>query len=55
MFKFVDNGYSKLGIGMLYVKEVRDKNQKSVLIRAATAIGETRESVKLHFSEKFLI
>ncbi|PAV57172.1 hypothetical protein WR25_14067 [Diploscapter pachys] len=39
VFKFVDNGYSKLGIGMLYVKEVRDKNQKSVLIRAATAIG----------------
>lgn len=55
VFKFVDNGYSKLGIGMLYVKEIKDKNQKSVLIRAATAIGETWESVKLNFSEKLEI
>ncbi|VDM52270.1 unnamed protein product [Angiostrongylus costaricensis] len=37
VFKLVDKQYSKVGIGMLHLKEVDGK--KSVLVRAATAIG----------------
>uniref|UniRef100_A0A7I4Y8E6 RanBD1 domain-containing protein n=1 Tax=Haemonchus contortus TaxID=6289 RepID=A0A7I4Y8E6_HAECO len=37
VFKLVDKQYTKLGVGMLHLKEVDGK--KSVLVRAATAIG----------------
>ncbi|KJH50822.1 hypothetical protein DICVIV_02972 [Dictyocaulus viviparus] len=37
VFKLIDKQYSKIGVGMLYLKEVDGK--KSVLVRAATAIG----------------
>ncbi|VDM68281.1 unnamed protein product [Strongylus vulgaris] len=37
VFKLVEKQYTKLGVGMLHLKEVDGK--KSVLVRAATAIG----------------
>ncbi|WKY00741.1 hypothetical protein Q1695_015069 [Nippostrongylus brasiliensis] len=37
VFKLVDKQYTKLGVGMLHLKEIDGK--KSVLVRAATAIG----------------
>ncbi|KIH56526.1 hypothetical protein ANCDUO_13293 [Ancylostoma duodenale] len=37
VFKLVDKQYSKMGVGMLHLKEIDGK--KSVLVRAATAIG----------------
>ncbi|VDO18987.1 unnamed protein product [Heligmosomoides polygyrus] len=37
VFKLVDKQYTKLGVGMLHLKEIDGK--KSVLIRAATTIG----------------
>ncbi|VDO20059.1 unnamed protein product [Haemonchus placei] len=37
VFKLVDKQYTKLGVGMLHLKEADGK--KSVLVRAATAIG----------------
>ncbi|KHJ89433.1 hypothetical protein OESDEN_10741 [Oesophagostomum dentatum] len=37
VFKLVEKQYTKLGVGMLHLKEIDGK--KSVLVRAATAIG----------------
>ncbi|RCN47770.1 hypothetical protein ANCCAN_06107 [Ancylostoma caninum] len=37
VFKLVDKQYTKMGVGMLHLKEIDGK--KSVLVRAATAIG----------------
>ncbi|KAK6040271.1 hypothetical protein COOONC_22224, partial [Cooperia oncophora] len=37
VFKLIDKQYTKLGVGMLHLKEVDGK--KTVLVRAATAIG----------------